>query len=331
MKTIKEAKETPVVAEAEVLVIGGGPAGIAAATAAARGGARVILIERYGYLGGLATGGLVLLMDHLFDSSGRRCIDGITWELMCRLEKLGGLAGTGTPRQHADSEMLKIVADQICVESGVILRFHSWVVDAVMDGGRVTGVIAESKAGRHALLADICIDASGDGDLAAFAGASFETHTMRIGLNSKIGGVDRDEFAGWKEEHPDEAAKIRSEVLSRGGCPLGMGPTPYSDEGVFWVNNLGFAQREDETKPIPDGNDSFNGGLSAIDVETLTWVELESRKRILRGIEYYRKHVPGYQQVQLLAIASQLGVRDSRRIIGLRTVSHLRLTFCGGA
>ena len=90
MRSIKEARNTPVVAEADVLVAGGGPAGIAAATAAARCGAKVILVERYGYLGGLATGGLVLYMDHLFDRTGVRCIDGIPWEIMERLAVLDG-------------------------------------------------------------------------------------------------------------------------------------------------------------------------------------------------------------------------------------------------
>lgn len=316
MRSIKETRNTPVVAEVDVVVAGGGPAGIAAATAAARCGAKVILIERYGYLGGLATGGLVLYMDHLFDRNGQRCINGITWEIMERLTALGGIAEDTEVKLHADSELLKIAADEICVESGVTLRLHSWVVDGIVEDGRVNGVIVESKSGRQAIYAHVCIDATGDGDIAAFAGAGFEMHTMRIGLNAKIGGVDRSAFRTWRDENPDESSKFVAMVRSSGGCPMTLGPTPYSDDGVFWVNDLGIARRADDGKNIAEGNDKYIGGMNAVDVEELSYIEVESRRRILKGIELYKKHVPGYEKVQLLYIASQLGVRDSRRIAG---------------
>ena len=321
MRTIDEkARKTPVVAEVDVVVAGGGPAGIAAAVAAARAGSKVMLIERYGYLGGLATGGMVLYMDHLFDRSGVRCIGGIPWEIMERLTDVNGLAGAGSVHLHADSELLKIVADEICEQSGAILRLHSWVVDTVVEDGSVVGVIAESKSGRQAVLAPVCVDATGDGDIAAFAGAEYEMHTMRIGLNCKIGGVDREEFSRWRKANPEKATKLRLEVREYGGCTLGLGNTPYSDQGVFWVNDIGISIRDDRSQSIPEGDDSFIGSLSAVDAEDITYVEVELRKRILRGIEYYRAHVPGYQNVRLLAIASQLGVRDSRRVRG---VHHL--------
>ena len=234
MKTIKETKETPVVAETDVLVVGGGPAGIAAATAAARCGARVILIERYGCLGGLATGGLVLLMDHLFDTAGRRCIGGIAWEILERLDSLEGLAGKGTIRLHADSELLKIAADEICLDSGVTLRFHTWVVDTVVIDGRVVGVITESKSGRQAILSNVCVDASGDDDVAAFAGAPFETHTMRIGLNFKIGrGEGMDESPRSFGGGPRFFAYYTEEEMSSLFEPRGFEPVdsfPYPEE-----------------------------------------------------------------------------------------------------
>ena len=323
VKTIDErAKKTPVAAEADVLVAGGGPAGIAAAVAAARTGAKVILLERYGYLGGLATGGLVLYMDHLFDRSGVRCIGGISWELMERLRALDGLAGAGSVHLHVDSELLKIAADDICSDSGVVLRLHSWVADVVMDGNSVAGLIVESKSGRQAILSQVCIDATGDGDVAAFAGAELEMHTMRIGLNCKIGGVDKPKFLTWKNENPADAAKVRADVRSQGGCPLGLGETPYSDEGVFWVNDLGLARRDDAEVRIAGGNDGFIGGLSAVDVDDITYAEVELRRRIRRGVDYYRKHIPGYERVRLLSIASQLGVRDSRRITGIHKLTR---------
>ena len=315
--TIREpAREIPVVDAVEVLVLGGGPAGIAAATAAARAGARTMLVERYGYLGGLATGGLVLYMDGLFDKTGERCIGGIHWESLERLRDLGGLAAQTPTRLHVDSELYKVVADNLCVESGVQLRLHCWAVDTLVEDGRVTGVVTESKSGRQALLADVCVDATGDGDVAARAGAGYDVATMRIGLNLKIGGVDREAYQAFAGEYPDRIRSLRQELIDLGGYPLGAGLTPYSDEGVYWVNVLGLAGRE-----TPEEARTFAGELSAVVVEDLTYAEVELRRRLVQSVTYYRETMPGYENVRLLAFAPQLGVRDSRRVKGVHTLT----------
>ena len=217
MQSYREAaKDLPVIAEADVVVAGGGPAGVAAATAAARLGARTLLIERYGHLGGLATGGLVLLMDDLFDRQGQRCIGGILWEALERLKAAGGLAEEKPTRLHADSELLKVVCDELCSEAGVILRLHSWAVEAIVEDNCVKGVITESKSGRQAILAKVVVDATGDGDIAALAGAPFEKFTMRIGLNLKVGGVDLDTYRAWRRENPQASHALRDETRSAG-------------------------------------------------------------------------------------------------------------------
>ena len=316
--TIREpAREIPVVDEVDVLVVGGGPAGIAASTAAARAGARTMLVERYGYLGGLATGGLVLYMDGLFDKTGERCIGGIHWESLERLRDLGGLAAQTPTRLHVDSELYKVVADNLCVESGVKLRLHCWAVDALVDEGRVTGVVVESKSGREAILADICVDATGDGDVAARAGAAYDMATMRIGLNLKVGGVDREAYQAFASEYPDRIRSLRQDLIRSGGYPLGAGATPYSDAGVYWVNVIGLADRESSEEEKL----TFDGELSAVDVEDLTYAEVELRRRLVRSVNYYRAHMPGYENVQLLMFAPQLGVRDSRRVKGEHTLT----------
>jgi len=323
MRTIRvPSREVPIVDQVDVLVAGGGPAGIAAATVAARIGARTMLVERYGYLGGLATGGMVLYMAGLFDEEGERCIGGVHWEALERLRAIGGLAEVSPSDVHVDSELLKVVADEMCTEAGVTLRLHSWAVDALLEGCRVKGVIVESKSGRQAILSRVCVDATGDGDIAARAGADYDFGTMRIGLNLKVGGVNLDAFRAFRKENPERAKALRAKVKALGGCPIGAGATPHSDIGVYWVNILGLANRDvqEPEGDRPGGN--FAGELSAIDVEALTYVEVELRKRIMIGLDFYRKNVPGYENVRLLAFASELGVRDSRRIKGIHRLAR---------
>jgi hypothetical protein len=322
MKTVRQpAREIPVVDEVDVLVVGGGPAGIAAATAAARNGAQTMLVERYGYLGGLATGGLVLYMDNLYDGGGERCIGGVQWEALERLRAMGGLAQSGPRGLHVDSELFKIVADDLCLEAGAALRLHSWAVDALVKEDIVRGAVVESKSGRQAILARVAIDASGDGDLAAFAGAGYDLAHMQIGLNFKVGGVNVAAYRAFVKQQPERAKAIRREVEAAGGCRLGTGATPYSDAGVYWVNVRGLRGRASDVV-APEGRGTFAGVLSAVDVEDLTYAEIALRKQILAGIEFYRQNVPGYENVRLLAIAPQLGVRDSRRIEGLHRLTY---------
>lgn len=317
MRTITEpAREIPVIAEVDVLVAGGGPAGFAAAVAAARLGARVMLVERYGCLGGLATGGLVLYMDGISDGT-ERVIGGVCWESMERLQAEGGLAERGPLRYDVDSELYKVTLDQMCLEAGVRLRLHSWVANAIVQDGRVAGAVIESKSGREAVLATTVIDATGDGDVAAFAGAEYEVGHMRIGLNMKVGGVDSARYRAFAEAEPERVRALRAALRDRGGFPIGMGPTPYSDEGVYWVNVVGLAERSGLAPREGAGYDEhWDGRLSAIDAEDLTHAELELRRRLVESLGYYRENVPGYEKVRLLGFASQLGVRESRHILG---------------
>ena len=323
MPTITEAaRDIPVVGEVDVAVVGGGPAGFAAATAAARLGARTLLIERYGYLGGLATGGLVLFMDALGDKKGERVIGGLGWEALERLRALGGLGTDGGLRLHADSELLKIVADNICVEAGAALRLHSWAVRTLVDEGQVTGVVVESKEGRQAILSKVCVDASGDGDVAAGAGAAYRMGCQAIGLNAKVGSVDRARYFGFRAERPEEATALREQLRELGGFPLGLGTTPHSDEGVFWVNILGLDRHGHVGPGEGDVLQYFAGELSAIDVADISHAEVELRRRIMVSLEFHRKHIPGFENVRLLQLASQLGVRDSRCLTGLKVLTQ---------
>jgi hypothetical protein len=280
-RTITEpAREIPVIAETDVLVIGGGPAGVAAAIAASRAGAETHLVERYNHLGGLWTGGLVLplLSTHAVDKQKQRkqVIYGLGGEMAQRLFDMGMAIHEVNP--IIDPEAGKFVLDEMIVESGVKMLYHSWGVNAIMDGNTIKGVFIESKSGRQAVLAKVVIDCTGDGDVFHWAGENYETMNYHIGLVHRLGNIDRVDKTkpGYKE------------------MPLGQ-PTPIPS--VNWVNMHGL--------------DDQNG----IDMQNLSQLQLQYRKEIWESVEEIKK-VPGHEKVFLLDTASQMGVRMSRIVEG---------------
>ncbi len=272
--------------ETDVLVVGGGPAGVAAAIAARRAGAKVTLVERYNHFGGLWTGGLVLIViGHMVKGPKQVCM-GIGEEMMRRLEKIdGGIMKRGEgSNPTVDAEALKYVMLDMIQEAGVKVFLHCWGVDAVMDGNTVRGAVFESKSGRQAILAKQVVDATGDGDVFAAAGAEFEHRSYNIGLVSRIGNLD----------------KVDPAVLDKKPKPRGVGsPTPLP--GVNWVNMLG---------PETDG----------LDVAVLSDLEMKHRRFIWETYEKLRK-TPGYEKVTLLETGPQLGVRITRTLAGVKTLS----------
>jgi len=190
MKTYHEpAREVPIVRETEVLVAGGGPAGAAAAICAARAGARTLLVERFAYLGGTATASLMACINgfrNQVEPDGMQTVRGVAEEIILRLKDLGGL-GESPYQQKAyptepgaleysyavDTEKLKYVLLRLCVDAGVDLLFHTFICDVIIEGNTIEGAVIENKSGRQALLAGATVDATGDADVAARAGASF--------------------------------------------------------------------------------------------------------------------------------------------------------------
>ncbi|MCH8949857.1 MAG: FAD-dependent oxidoreductase, partial [Chloroflexi bacterium] len=213
------AERVPVLARCDLLVVGGGAAGLSAAIAARRQGADVILVERYGYLGGLASGGLIVLLLTLDDGAGRQVVAGLCQELVERLEardacfyppsaewgdpsdelveryRRWGLVWGSAPHKVRysvayDPEEFKLVANNWVAEAGVRLLYHRWASDLVRDGDRVTHVVFTSKAGRQAIACDAVVDTTGDGDLFALAGEPFELEQVHPWLWFRMSGIE---------------------------------------------------------------------------------------------------------------------------------------------
>jgi hypothetical protein len=305
----EKPRSTLVKAETEVLVIGGGSAGVSAAVAAARNGADVMLVERLGYLGGLATGGLIILLLTLDDGRGRQVIGGLCQEVTDRLATRGaahfppkaewgsdeealvrrdqswGLVwGHGPHRVRYsvayDPEEFKFALNHMVEETKVRLLLHAYACDALVEDGRITGVTFQGKSGRFAILAKVVIDASGDGDIFTSAGAAYEKEEVLPWLWFCMGGVE------------NAAAAIKA--------------------GGWFFHTLGEGR-----VLLPWGaTERITRKIDATNPEDLTYAELECRKRVMGEVDRLRAEIPGFAQAHLCHIADQLGITESRRLVG---------------
>ena len=332
-KTIIEpSKEIPVAAECDVLVVGGGPAGSAAAVSAARMGANTILLERYGHLGGMASGGFVLWIDRMTDWTGKQVIAGFANDLLDRIPKEGLLGppdqlwgssdaklveywqdrmsafnGMITWSPMVDPEMLKLASLDVVKEQGVNLRLHSWGVAAIQEGEEVRGVFVESKEGRHAILAKVVIDTTGDGDIFALAGADFESdttsgihHSMNVAFLWRE--VDMERYLAFRRTKSEEYDSIVARLRKLGSSDILPTVMPRNDHALFMGPRL--------------------YGYSSLSVEDLTAVEIESRRRMVELLEAYRENMPGFENAIVEETADQIGTRHSRRLVGVKKMTR---------
>ena len=322
------ARDVPVYHECDVLVVGGGPSGSAAAYAAAKAGADVVLLERYNHLGGLSTGGLVIWIDRMTDWTGRQVIQGFANEILDRLPadaKAGPAAadwgsrdpalasywGARTSAFHGivswaptiDPERLKVATQEMLLAEGVRLVLHGWAALPVVEDGRVTAVLFESKAGRRALRAKVVIDATGDGDVFARAGAEFENdidegdvhHSMNTGF--LIAGVDMDRWIDFRLLQREPFA----DFMQRGRDRLGFFQAPY----VSWRKDIALFLGPRQS------------GLSGLDIDDMTEVEIRSHRFMATHCNFFRQNAPGFENAYMLQSGSQLGVRHTRRLKGV--------------
>jgi hypothetical protein len=311
------ARQTEVFGEFDVGVLGGGPAGLAAAVSAARGGARTILVERYGFLGGMGTAGGVTNFAGLYARRGgqvQQLVHGVVDELLERIDRLGGL---NTPQdglqgrirvRSYDVAAYKCAADEWLLAAGVQLLFHALAVGAVADGPRIDALLVETKSGRRAIRAREFIDASGDADLAHFAGAPYE---LGDGAGSalfpstmfRIGNVDaaraQAAIGEFKAIDALMAAAADRYRFPRQGAILRPQRNPRE-----WRANV--TQLANERGQAVD----------ATDAAQLSAAEVEGRRQIVEYMRFLRAEVPGFEAAEISELAAQVGVRETRRVLG---------------
>jgi hypothetical protein len=322
------SRDVPIYHRCDVLVVGGGPSGSAAAYAAAKAGADVVLLERYNHLGGLSTGGLVIWIDRMTDWAGRQIIRGFADDILTRLPddakagpsaadwgsrdpKLAAYWASRTSAFHGvvswaptiDPERLKVATQELLLETGVRIVLHAWVALPVVEEDRVTAVLFEGKSGRQALCAKIVVDATGDGDVFARAGAEFESdidegdihHSMNTVF--LLGGVDMDRWIEFRTLEREQFA----EFMRLGREQLGFFQAPF----VSWRKDIALFLGPRQS------------ALSALDLDDMTEVEIRSHRFMAGHCDFFRRHAPGFEGAYMLQSASQLGVRHTRRLKGV--------------
>ena len=325
----------PIYHRCDVLVVGGGPSGTAAAAAAARLGADVALLERYNHLGGLSTGGLVIWIDRMTDWQGDLVIRGFAEELFDRLpadavagpsraewgsrdpakasywsNRTAAYHGVVTWSPTLDPERLKLLSQEIVLERKVRLIYHGWgcapIVENGASGAAVTGVVFESKEGRMAIMARVVIDATGDGDLFARAGAAYDNDIEEADVHHCMntawlfGGVDMDRWIDFKTGEPERHAAF----MQSGREQLGLFERPF----VSWRKDIALFMGPRQS------------GYSALDVDDLTEVEVRSHRAMEAHLNYFRAHAPGFENAYMMLSAPQIGVRHARRLKGVGSV-----------
>lgn len=315
------ARTLPVYGEFDVVVIGGGPAGLAASVSAAKHGARTLLVERYGFLGGMGTAGGVTNFAGLYGRKNgemQQLVHGVVDDLLARLDALGGLnqpqdgmAGRIRVRSY-DVSAYKCAADQMLVASGVQLLFHAWAAAVLMDGQAITALVVETKSGRQAIRARRFIDCSGDADVAHFAGVPFELgdgHGSALFPSTmfRVGHVD----AGPALAAVGEFKAIND--LMEQSETRQPGRYQFPRKGAILRPQKNPAEWRANVTQI---RNAAGCAMDATDARQLSEGELEGRRQITEYFRFLKNEVPGFANSAIIDIAPQVGIRETRRICG---------------
>jgi hypothetical protein len=321
-RVTEEARALPVSHSVDVIVLGGGVAGLAAALAAAETGSQVLLIERSNCLGGTATAGMMTLFYTPY-----RCAHGMPKRIFDRLIAAGG-AFPGEVISF-DHEIFKTIAFEMVVEQNVQLLLHTICADVIMENDRVRGLVVENKGARSAVLARVLIDASGDADIAARAGAPLmvgrdSDHKMRpMTLLFRMGGIDVEKMLAYVRANPQEFSKDSNQMM------LDVEGRNIRVFGFFGL--VEEARRQGLVHPdchyfrieavMPDRGTALVNTIRIYNVdgtnpEHVTHAEIEGRSQQRMLVEFARRLLPGFEKAYVLDSASHIGVRETRRVRG---------------
>lgn len=313
----------------DVAVVGGGPAGFAAALSSARNGAKTILVERYGFVGGVAASGLPFL--NFFNRNRKQVIKGVAEELVQRLKKENATTGHIFPKRgHIDSiafvepEWVKIVAEEMLIEAGCDILYHTFAFDVKREANKISSVVVANKGGKHEIKAHCFVDATGDGDIAAFGGAEYQKGRMPDGLMQamslifRLGRVDVEKVGELWREAPVFATPFGTEreynihptAMLNGWEDILKKMKLFEDEGHWvWSGTL----QDGELTYV---NTIRVSGLDPTDPVEFTKAEIEARKQLKKVLKFFNQYIPGMDKSYLTSVAPQIGIRETRRIIG---------------
>lgn len=335
MQYIQEpARNLPVVAETDVLVVGSGPGGLSAALAAAREGVDTLLVERFGCFGGNITqAGVESLAWYRHEETVEA--GGIGRELENKAMQMG--ASRDEPQsisQALDTELFKYVADVLVQEAGIRPFLHCYGVHALMEGRTIKGIITESKSGRQAILAKRVIDATGDADIAHLAGVPYRQspNTDLLGVTTTFGcsGVDIHRFREFVRANPQKLGDW-DELEEKTGKETELF-SPYIEEPFNKAKEAGEIPKDAWVKgtwsSLTEAGEATYlnvvviNGIDPTDVSDLTYAEIKGRQLVLGALGALKKYTPGFENARLRTFGSSVGIRESRKIIGAYNITE---------